>query len=59
MGSNLVKVLKKFLGVLFAIAEIAITTASIISSFKVASALFSAGAVPGFFLGGGHHYRMA
>ena len=34
MGSNPVKVPKNFLGVLFAIAEIAINTASIISSFK-------------------------
>ena len=34
MGSNPVKVSEKFFGVLFAIAEIAITTASIISSFK-------------------------
>ena len=34
MDSNPVKVPEKFFGVLFAIAEIAITTASIISSFK-------------------------
>ena len=53
MGSNPVKVPKKFWGVLFAIAEIAITTASIISSFKSGVGIVQCRGGSRIFLSGG------